>query len=240
MYDLVIILQTNYVEDLQILRLSALQGVGGRQVLAAFYQALCLLRIWFLTHMLKIHEHFPCSCSALCFSVSALPLVTPGSYFTPDLLKPPERFLLQFICCCIINRLRVSGVTRTILCGSQTLYVRNSAGRVAAPVSGASAGKTHKAGGGREGLGTESPLEVLHSCLAPGLWGLDSGLSWDCWLNHFCVTSVGLGFPHRAVGFQEWASGDPAFQENQAGAPWPFLTWSWQLSTVTSTAFCRL
>lgn len=63
--------------------------------------------------MLKIHEHFPCSCSALCFSVSALShLLRQGVISNPNLLKPPELFLLQFAYCCIINHLRVSGVTQ--------------------------------------------------------------------------------------------------------------------------------
>lgn len=125
----------------------------------------------FLTQMLKIHENFPCSCSALCFSVSALShLLRQEVISNPNLLKPPELFLLQFAYCCIINHLRVSGVTQGPFYLAHRLCMSGiRLGRVAAPVSGASAGKTHKAGGGRERLGMESPLEVLHSCLAPGL-----------------------------------------------------------------------
>lgn len=66
-------------------------------------------------------------------------------------------------------------------------------GHVAAPVSGASAGKTHD-WARCECLGTGILWRVLHSHVwRLGCDDLKVGLSWDCWLNHIYVVSMWLG-----------------------------------------------
>lgn len=129
-----------------------------------------------LTHLVSLPRcskytrtfHVP---AVLCVSQLALsPICYARELFQTPISSSLLNSLLQFAYCCIINHLRVSGVTQGPFYLAHRLCMSGiRLGRVAAPVSGASAGKTHKAGGGRERLGMESPLEVLHSCLAPGL-----------------------------------------------------------------------
>lgn len=161
----------------------------------------------------------------LCFSVSSLSHL-PGHYF-----KSPQASLtlsVPIIYCCIINHLGVSGVTQWSFYYAHRFSVCQEFrwGMLLFQCLGPQLGRLRWL---REMWmpGNWNPLEVSSlTYLMPGLWWLESWAQLGLLTRTtYMWVSMWPGASHiRAVGFQEWVSGDPAVQENQTGAAWPFLT----------------
>lgn len=151
----------------------------------------------------------------------------PGSYFTSQ--PPPAAWTLSVLitCCCIINRLRVSGVTQRPFYSAHRLSVHQEfrwGVLLLHCVWGLSWADSNN--GGYEGLGTGIPSGG--SSLMSGAWAVRTWKRGSAgivaWTTHMWPPWAWASHI-RAVGFQEWVCGDPTFQEKQAGLGsfWPDL-----------------